>query len=67
MKKGVEFHINLQKEDFTLTRGLGKALMHSNTQSLQEKQEFDRKIKGEQVTGESIRGRRKVMNKVNLA
>lgn len=40
--------------------------MRSNTQSLQEKQEFDRKISEEQVTGESIRGRKKVMNKVSL-
>lgn len=40
--------------------------MGSNTQSLQERQDVDRKIKEEEVVGESIRGRSKVMNKVKL-
>lgn len=41
-------------------------MIDSNTQPLQKNQDFDKKVRQGEVVGESIRARRKVINKVNL-
>lgn len=64
MKRGTEFHIKPKKEEFTWLRS-GK-LDGEVTQPLQERQNFDRQIREEEVVEKSITGRRKGMSKAKL-
>lgn len=66
MKRGVEFHIKLQNEDFTLAKRIRESLDGEQHQISLGKARFYRKIREKEVVGESIRGRRKFIKKVHL-
>ena len=65
MKRGREFHIKPEKEEFTLTK-IRESFDGEVTQSFQEGQNFDRQIREEEVGGENVRGRREGMSKAKL-